>query len=172
MNLSSVSIEPIIRVLKELIQLHQQLLDTSERKKQTLVEGNVDALTQLLKEEAKLVKELGKCEEERVFQLKQYLQVRGMKEENFSLRQLIEIVIEPKQQKVLVEQLNQLQEVVGSIQEINQLNTKLLEDSLAYVNQSIELITDVRDDEINYKRPNQGKSSSSVSGRGFFDQKA
>jgi flagellar biosynthesis/type III secretory pathway chaperone len=165
-------LSPFINTLEELNAIHAQLVQAAERKKSILVQGDIDALSKLIQEESKLVRQLGKLEEERVFQMNQYLARRGIQAEEMTLTQFLSVIpssVEREEVRALAEKL---QSTISQLKENNELNSKLIQDSLSYVNHSIELLTD-SNDPMNYKSPAKNPNHSpSVPGRSFFDTKA
>lgn len=164
----------LINTMKELVTIHEQLLEVTSRKKDVLIEGNIDALSKLIQEESKLVRSLGKLEEERMFQVKQFLDSKGLEAEGISLAQLLHLIPTTEDREALQKEAEKLQQTVEEIRKLNELNAKLIQDSLAYVNQTIELVTDTNSDQINYQSPikGPGKTPTSTGGRSFFDTRA
>jgi flagellar biosynthesis/type III secretory pathway chaperone len=165
-------LSPFISTLEELITIHVQLVQTAERKKSILVQGDIDALSKLIQEESKLVRQLGKLEEERMFQMNQYLAGKGIQAEEMTLTQFLSVIpssVEREEVRILAEKL---QSAVSKLKENNELNGKLIQDSLNYVNHSIELLTD-SNDPMTYKSPTKKLNQPpSTPGRSFFDTKA
>jgi len=162
----------LIETMSELVSVHEQLLEITTKKKDILIEGNIDALSKLIPEESKLVRSLGKLEEERMFQIKQFLQAKGLEAEGFTLVQLLQLISDKADRDELNRQAIRLQELIQMLKTHNELNARLIADSLHYVNQSIELLTDTRPDQINYQAPSSGKTPVTSAGRSFFDTKA
>lgn len=157
---------------EDIVAVQEQLVNLSQRKRDILVQGNIDSLSKLIQEESKLVRILGKMEEERIFQMKEYLKSRGILSEEFTLAQLLQIIPEKADQAEIQELADKLQKTIQQLQQHNELNAKLIQDSLKYVNDSIELMTDQSKETINYQRPAGNAKAQSTSARSFFDTKA
>jgi flagellar biosynthesis/type III secretory pathway chaperone len=165
-------LKPLISTFEEIVSIQEQLVNVSDRKKDILVAGNIDSLSKLIQEESKLVRKLGKLEEERIFQMKEYLGSRGIHTEELTLSQLLQIIPTKADQVQIQALAEKLQQTIKRLQEQNELNAKLIQDSLNYVNHSIDLMTDQSKETINYQRPVGNLKASSSSGRSFFDTKA
>lgn len=165
-------LKPLISTFEEIVAIQEQLVNVSGRKRDFLVAGNIDSLSKLIQEESKLVRVLGKLEEERLFQMKEYLKSRGILTEELSLSQLLQIIPTKADQVQIQALAEKLQLTIQELQKHNELNTKLIQDSLNYVNNSIDLMTDQSKETINYQRPVGKGNANSSAGRSFFDTKA
>lgn len=163
---------PLLHTLDELVGCHKQLLKNSELKKQSLIAGDIDTLSQLIKEEGKIVRQLGKLEEERLYQVQEYMKRQGLVGKEVTLSQLISFVPREEDKTRLRGTAKTLQQVVGELQKNNELNAKLIEEALNYVNHSIDLFT--AEDEVNYQDGSTLRkgTNDSMSNRSFFDSKA
>ena len=166
-------LQDIVHKMRELVILHQRLLDVSQRKTPMLVEGDITSLSTLLKEEAKLLKEIGVVEEERYNLTCQYAQTLRLSDKNVTLKELITVVTEQSEKQALEVLLVQLQSVLKKLKDNNDLNVNLTKDSLKYINNSMNLITSsVEVSNGAYSKPNfsQGGYNQNA-GKSFFDSK-
>lgn len=161
-----------MNAFEKIVAVQEQLVNLSQRKKDVLIQGNIDSLSKLIQEESKLVRLLGKLEEERISRMKEYLASKGIHTEELTLTQLLEIIPSKVDQIQIQELADKLQQSIQQLQQHNQLNSKLIQDSLNYVNDSIELMTDQSKEAINYQRPAGKLKTNSTSARSFFDTKA
>lgn len=165
-------LKPLINACEEIVAVQEQLVNLSQRKRDILVQGNIDSLSKLIQEESKLVRLLGKLEEVRISRMKGYLESKGVLTEELTLSQLLQIIPEKADQTQIQELADKLQQTIQELQEHNELNAKLIQDSLNYINESIELMTDQSKETINYQRPAGNAKAKSTSARSFFDTKA
>lgn len=165
-------LKPLINACEEIVVVQEQLVNLSQRKRDILVQGNIDSLSKLIQEESKLVRLLGKLEEVRISRMKGYLESKGVLTEELTLSQLLQIIPEKADQTQIQELADKLQQTIQELQEHNELNAKLIQDSLNYINESIELMTDQSKETINYQRPAGNAKAKSTSARSFFDTKA
>lgn len=163
--------DQLLATLTELAQTQQELLQCSLRKRDALVNRNIDELAKIIKEEATTVRKMGKLEEERHHQVEDYLKRLGVTADEITLQQLIQILPNQETKAKLQKQADELITTTNELKKLNELNTKLIEDSLAFVEQSIDLITNTEDQQITYGKPNQ-KGDQKQGSYNFFDKKA
>jgi flagellar biosynthesis/type III secretory pathway chaperone len=165
-------LKPLISALEEIVAIQEKLVETSVRKKDVLMDRDIEQLAQLIQEESKLVRQMGKLEEERMFQVKEYLGRRGIVTEEMTLSQLLSIVPNKEDKEAIQALAEELQDSIKNLQQHNELNSKLIQDSLDDINHSLEMMTDHSAEGINYQRPAGSVKGSTSSGRSFFDTKA
>ena len=156
----------IVTTLQQLIELQKQLISISDQKKAVLIERKVDELNRLVKEEAKLVKQLDELETEREQQVESVLQ----KHPTLTFSQVIDQSSEETKLS-LQNHMKNLQELLLELQAKNQLNERLLADSMNFVQHMIEQVTKSKQQQFNYQSP-LGQQKTQTSSRGFFDTKA
>ncbi len=153
--------------LDELIAIQHQLIRYAERKQTVLIEHKVDELTELVKEETRLIRRLGQLEDERQRLVTEVL------EENpgLSFSQFAEQLTDESAKRALQEQLKTLQQLLTELQLKNRHNEKLVIDSMGFVKEMIEHVTAPKKPPYNYQ-PQSGAKKSQTDNRGFFDTKA
>jgi flagellar biosynthesis/type III secretory pathway chaperone len=160
-------LNPIVAALDELIHIQQQLIEFAEKKRVILIERKVDELNLLVKQEAKLVKQLNHAENERERLTGELLQQHPALSFNQVIGQLPDKAIKNKLQS----QMDQLQDLLSELQAKNKVNERLLIDSMNFVQHMIEQVTKSKQQHFNYQSP-LGQQTSQSSSRGFFDTKA
>ncbi len=155
----------LIHTLEEMIKIQKQLINCSERKKSVLIERKVEELNQIVQEEAKLVKQLGKLENERKQLTETTLQ------EHPSFRQFVETLPNDSTKRELSSLFETLQELTTDLQSKNKVNEQLLQDSMSFVQHMIDQVTHSKQRHFNYQSP-LSPQPSQTSSRGFFDTKA
>lgn len=157
----------VVNTLEELINIQKQLINYSERKKTVLIERKLDELNQIVQEEAKLVKQLGKLENNRKHQIESVM--HG--DPSLSFSQFVDTLSDDLIRKKLTTQLNTLQHLTLELQSSNKVNEQLLKDSLSFVQHMIDQVTYSKQRHFNYQSPLRPQNSQ-TSSRGFFDTKA
>ncbi|MFD2442732.1 flagellar protein FlgN [Bacillus sp. CGMCC 1.16607] len=160
------STEPLIQALDEMIRLHKSLHQLAKNKTDIVIKGEIVALQSLLKEESKHVQAIKKTEAE-IQELIKHLQTDNKIYDQYNLNTLIELA-DADEKAVLISLKNELTQQINLVNEQNKVNQQLLEQSLQFVNASLDiLIPDT--DSFNYdpnERPLEQK------GRSIFDSKA
>ena len=157
----------LVTTMEELINVQKQLIHCAERKKPILIDRQVDELNRLVPEEAKLVKQLEKLDNERVQLVSNLLEEQG----SSSFAEFVEQLPDEEVKTKLQSQLVTLQQLMADLQEKNQVNEQLLKDSMRFVHHMIEQVTKSKKQNFNYQSP-LGQQKSPTNNRGFFDTKA
>ena len=157
----------VVNTLDELISIQKQLIRYAERKQTVLIERKVDELTELVKEEAKLVKQLSQLEDER------QLLVADVLEEHpgLTFSQFAEQIPDEQVRQELHLQLKTLQMLLTELQAKNKSNEKILEDSMSFVQHMITQVTKSKQQQFNYQSP-AGQQKPQTNNQGFFDTRA
>lgn len=157
----------VVTTLDELISLQKQLIRYAERKQTVLIERKVDELTELVKEESKLVKQLGELEDER-----QQLVADVLDEHpGLTFSEFTEQISDEKVKKELHLQLKTLQTLLTELQAKNKVNEKILEDSMSFVQHMITQVTKSKQQHFNYQSPGI-QQKMQTNNQGFFDTRA
>ncbi|WP_298829742.1 flagellar protein FlgN [uncultured Planococcus sp.] len=157
----------VVTTLDELISLQKQLIRYAERKQTVLIERKVDELTELVKEESKLIKQLGELEDER-----QQLMADVLNEHpGLTFSEFTEQISDEKVKKELHSQLKTLQMLLTELQAKNKVNEKILEDSMSFVQHMITQVTKSKQQHFNYQSP-VGQQKAQTNNQGFFDTRA
>lgn len=163
------SAKAIITVLAELIKVHKELNKIAADKTDIVKKGEISALDMLIQKEVPFIHQLKKLEENRQFEVEQFLKHKGMVTEGVTFNDLVECA--PKEEQALLLKLYQaLLAEIDTLKNHNDLNQQLIVDSLRFVNLSLDLITPEPDD-VTYQRPTQ-KNYEASSSRSIFDSKA
>ncbi|MGI6587819.1 MAG: flagellar protein FlgN [Peptococcia bacterium] len=131
--------QELIKILEEQRENYRQLMDLSVQKHQYLINGDLDELNELTMQEETLIFQLGKLEgkREKCFSL---LAELGGFDENFTLQEVL-----PQLPQNSQEQLRQIQKdfsvLIQDLAKLNEENMLLLEQSLRFVNFTVESIS-------------------------------
>jgi flagellar biosynthesis/type III secretory pathway chaperone len=166
-------IQHIIDVLQQLVQRHEMLLVLEGRKQQVLIEGSAVELVPILHEESKLIKQMTELESMRATGVEEFARLQGFGDDSLSMSDLIKLVTNHEHKGLLTRYSEQLLDLVRQLRAQNDHNQKLIEQSLSYIQFSLDLMTEVPERHVTYGKPDvpstQGSASSS---RSFFDRKA
>lgn len=163
--------EMLIQTMTTLNDIHENLLELGERKKQVLIRNDVEQLMQIVAKENKLIKLINELDGQRVEAIGQYMIEKGYKPNpKVTVSDLTKIVFNVDDKKLLLGKQKQLLGTIHKLREMNRLNQQLIEHSLHFIDYSLDLIVGPPEDEYIYQKPQQqaygGKRP------GLFDTKA
>lgn len=161
------SVQSIIDKIRKLIAIHEQLLELSNEKTILVKEGNVEKLQPILVKERKVVQQLEQAEEERQKEVATWFANNGISTVEATVSSLLSQIENDAEQKMLEESAAQLTEVIVKLKQQEQLNMALIQQSMQFVQLSIDLLSP------SLKNMNYGKENGpSDVNRSVFDSKA
>ncbi|MGM0855020.1 MAG: flagellar protein FlgN [Bacillota bacterium] len=159
----------LMTTLEKLYKLHNSLFGLSVSKTDVIKKGDMSELDRVLRDEQKYLAAIHTVEAERQRESSHYLQSRGVHlSEPPTLSQCIEHSSSGEQEK-LAHWQKKLVDIIGELKVQNELNQKLIYQSLQFVNMNLSMMQP-QPDQSTYSRPNGEKPS--PSGRSMFDSKA
>ena len=164
------SAAPIIHVLELMIEVHDSLTELAESKKHALIDNKVDQLMAIVNKESKLMKQLTGLLQEQQDTVRRFFQAKGLQlTRQITVTELIKLIPEPSEKQALVHKQTLLNEKIQILKAHNELNQQLIEQSLAFINYSYDLLMGPEEDVI-YQHPNQQHAANKRNG--YFDTKA
>lgn len=165
--LDTVLIEGLIDILNKEAEMYESILKLSKNKTNIIVEGKVTELESITKVEQTLILQLGKLEEGREKLVDEIAGQLNMEASEVTLASLEKLY--PKEQaKKLKACHNKLPKIVKDLGEANVVNSKLIKNSLDYIDFSINILTNAGLTSNNYGYTGQSDDSKK---RNFFDMK-
>lgn len=165
------AIQQLIDSLNALNEAHQAMLTSGESKRTAIVENDIETLIGIMNQESKIIKQISALEERRLAACQTFLQEKGIKSVlNLNLTELTRLVFDPEEKAALKQVQSALSWTLQELKRLNDLNQKLIEQSLSYVNYSIDVIGVSPEQETTYKPPTDKPSG--YKGPGFFDARA
>ena len=159
----------LITTLEKLYKLHKSLFDLSVSKTDVIKKGEMSELDNVLKDEQKHLAAINTVEAERQRQSSHFLQSRGIHlNDTPTLSQCIEHS-SPDEQVTLAHWQQKLVDIINELKVRNELNQKLVYQSLQFVNMNLSMMQP-QQDQSTYSRPNGEKKP--PTGRSMFDSKA
>jgi len=164
------SLTDIMQTLEQQTGLYEQLLNTAKEKTPVLIHNEVEQLNGLVQRERKLIAEAEKLEQARILHTHRYFSSLGYISRMNTLRELIRAVNQPEEKQQLLNKQQELQAVLGELKRNNDLNQQLIQQSLAFINYSIDLVVDDPTEDLVYQHPQKGQAGNSRNG--IFDTRA
>ncbi|MBP2078907.1 flagellar protein FlgN [Oceanobacillus polygoni] len=161
------SADTIRQSLKELVQIHTDLLATSEEKTRIVKEGSIENLQTLLVKERKLLRLSEQAEKKRQQSVSDWCEANRISNEDATITTILKHILSETEQVKLESIATQLTELITKLKQQEQLNQALISQSMQFVQLSLDLMSPT------LKSMNYGvKKETEVSNRSVFDSKA
>lgn len=161
------SITAMNESLHALTKIHEELLKVSQRKTDVIKEGSTDKLQAILAEERKYIKRLEQAEQERQKEVEKWYIDQQLPPGEMTITHILEVLPDKRDQQALEKMTICLTEVLTALKQQEQLNQVLLQQSMQFVQLSLDLLSPtIRN--MNYGK-NQGTEGEK---RSLFDSKA
>jgi flagellar biosynthesis/type III secretory pathway chaperone len=138
--LDLVSADKLIDVLNKETAMYEEILKLSKNKTNIIVEGKVNELESLTKLEQSIILKLGILENEREKLLEGLAAQLGIKASDITLSGL-EKMLSGEQKEKMTECRQKLPKLLKDLNDANVLNSKLIKNSIDYIDFSINLLT-------------------------------
>ncbi len=152
-------------VLERECGVYTDILDLSKNKRDAIIKGRVSELEKLLEIEQNLIIMAGKLENEREELAGQLAQEKGIAKEDVNMSKLADFS-EDDEAEELTKTRQKILDILGELKDTNELNSRLVRNSLEYINFSINLLNCVEAGSEGYRdsgRVSEGK------GRNYLD---
>lgn len=130
----------MIQALEEQLGLYRTLLDLSRHKQETLVKGGTAEFEAIVESEQALLWQAGRLEERRFTLQTQMAREMGLIPEDLTVSRLAPHVGEPDGSRLRALQTDILR-TLAELGQVNEVNTRLIKQSLSYINAALQLIT-------------------------------
>jgi flagellar biosynthesis/type III secretory pathway chaperone len=165
------SIQGLMQTMDRLIQVHQALVELAEEKTGVLVLNKVDKLNQIVNKETGLMKQITELDFQRIEDVSGFLIEKGYKPNpNITVGDFVKLVVKAEDKKILTESQRQLLSTIDKLRELNGLNQKLVEQSLAFIEYSMDLVLGPSEEDVVYRNPSHQRQG--IKRAGTFDSRA
>ncbi|MFJ8089713.1 flagellar protein FlgN [Lysinibacillus sp. NPDC095746] len=165
------STEAICSTLTKLERMHKSLLELAIKKTEIITAGNIEALDQMLKDEQAHVAAIDKLEQQRQKQVTDYLEAKGLAStDKATVADVIEAAEQQTEKDMLSAVRNRLLQIINDLKNQNDLNQKLVFQSLQFVNFTLDALQP-RPEQINYSG-NEVRGTNTVAKKSYFDSQA
>lgn len=165
------STEAICSTLTKLERMHKSLLELAIKKTEIITVGDIEALDQMLKDEQAHVAAIDKLEQQRQKQVTDYLEAKGLAStDKATVADVIEAAEQQTEKDTLLAVRNRLLQMINDLKNQNDLNQKLVFQSLQFVNFTLDALQP-RPEQINYSG-NEVRGTNTVAKKSYFDSQA
>ncbi|MFJ3388313.1 flagellar protein FlgN [Lysinibacillus sp. NPDC086135] len=165
------STETICSTLTKLERMHKSLFELAVKKTEIITAGDIEALDQMLKDEQAHVAAIDKLEQQRQKQVTDYLEAKGLAStDKATVADVIEAAEQQTEKDTLSAVRNRLLQIINGLKIQNDLNQKLVFQSLQFVNFTLDALQP-RPEQINYSG-NEVRGTNTVAKKSYFDSQA
>jgi flagellar biosynthesis/type III secretory pathway chaperone len=130
----------LISLMAEIVAVYRLILEVSRKKKQALISARVEELEVLIKQEENLILQIGKKEAVRRKIAVDLASVYALPPEEFNLAKAKELGGAEVAAKLQALE-DELASIISDLTPLNKTNSELIQQSLNYVNYSLNLLT-------------------------------
>lgn len=162
------SVQQIIESIEKLLTIHESLLEISEHKTEIVKAGSIDDLQPLLMKERRYIQALKQAENSREKAVSSWASEQSVPLNEITTSTILQLVDEGETRNQLMVITTELTDMITAIKQQETLNRSLIEQSLQFVDMSLDLLHPSIN-QFNYgekNRPDKGKRQS------VFDSKA
>lgn len=164
------TIEALLEMMNRLQEAHVALLELTKSKRQILISNEVEQLNQIVNKENKMMRNIGELDQQRIRIVNEYLISRGYTPNpRVSISDLVKVIFKAEDKIALAEAQKSLLSIIEQLKEHHALNQQLIEQSLAFIDYSLDLVMGAPEDDAIYRNPMQQRSTNRS---GVFDTKA
>ncbi|WP_102692935.1 flagellar protein FlgN [Rummeliibacillus pycnus] len=146
------SIDPLLSIMDKLEKMHKSLLKLSYHKTELIKVGDMDGLDQMLKDEQAHIAAISQLEQQRQKMVTDYLGAKGIAPSGLAtVADVMEAADELQEKEKLEEVRKRLMLVIDRLKNQNDLNQKMIFQSLQFVNMTLDLLRP-QPDQINYSK--------------------
>ncbi len=138
----------LLEIIEKESQIYAELTEIEQQKKKIIIENDVKALDAITKKEQGFVKTIVNLEGLRAQVIDGFCKFRGISDIDTIDEIMEHLNAEEKVQ--LREKADNLAGIINKVLEVNDLNTKLLEQSIEYIDYTMELAKSLTEDEAGY----------------------
>lgn len=165
------SVQPMIANLEKLEKMHKSLLELAYEKTEHIKKGNMDELDAMLKNEQSHVAAIELLEKQRQQMVTDYLRAKGIALAGTpTVADVMEAAEVDEERTQLQTVRDRLFEIINELKQQNDLNQKLVYQSLQVVNATLNVLQP-QQQEINYSG-NQNRKENTAPKRSLFDSQA
>lgn len=166
------SLVNIVAVLEKLEKMHKSLLEFAIAKTEYIINGDMENLDQIIKNEQAHIAAINTLEQQRQTMVTDYLRAKGIALTDLpTVADLIEAAKAFEPTEALADVRQRLVELLGKLKVQNDLNQKMVFNSLQFVNITLDAIRPQRQEQFNYSGA-EVRGNAEISKRSFNEYKA
>ncbi|WP_017726237.1 flagellar protein FlgN [Halalkalibacterium ligniniphilum] len=164
------SAKSVIETLAAFVKLHRELNEIANQKVAAIKSNDMSALEELVRLETAKLHQLQLKEKQRGMEVAAFFDKIGAKDADLTISGMLPY-LEEKERELLEKLQRTLVQEVDALKKQNETNQQLIEESLRFVNMSLDLLLPDPED-VYYQRPQQKERHAYEEGYSIFDSKA
>lgn len=156
----------LLEIMHKECDIYEELCNIEKEKKQVIIDNDVKALEAITAKEQGFVKAIVNLESLRAEVIDGFCKLRGIS--NIGTIEDLKKHVNSEQAALIEIEKQRLTSIIGELIEVNNLNTSLLEDSIDYINYTMDMLTSTEEDDLTYDR---GLAEKRTGGKNLFDAK-
>jgi chromosome segregation ATPase len=165
------SVHNLLEAMTVLHDYYAELLTISSSKRQAIVSRNYEELLKTLNAESRKTKAIREIEDQLQQAVQMLLREKGIQSNlQLKLSEIMRLVFDPEEKSRLKDKHTALQQTLDELKAHNEFNQRLIEQSLSYIDYSMNLMTDTWEQEATYAPPTAHDKRSQA--RSMFDTRA
>lgn len=165
-------IEELISVLEETTGCYEKLLVMANNKKDVIIKGDVPSLQTITDEEQIVAGRLLRLEKKRIGIIDDIALVTNQDKQKMTVSVLIQMLAKQEEtQNQLKAVSHRMMDLVESVKQVNDTNKVLLEESIEYINFTMNAIKSAGDQPVGSNYQNKGNLYEGKGSVNFFDAK-
>ena len=163
------SVSQVISAMEELNELHHHLMDAGLEKQQAILKNDMQYLTQIMTKETRLLKQVTESEARRIATVHIFLKEKGIRSQlNLTITEMTRLVFDQEEKQHLLDAQRRLSDTLLALKELNSTNKELIDQSLSFIDYSLNLIVSRPEDDMLYQNPGHQNSQRNQNSS-FFD---
>ncbi|WP_028589708.1 flagellar protein FlgN [Paenibacillus massiliensis] len=165
------TLQQVTGTLQQLIHFHTELIDVAKEKQAGILANDISIVSRCVLKETKLIKKINEVEEERTSALYSFLREKGIQSQlNLNITEMARLVFDPDDRQHLMDLKDELYDLLTSLKAVNAVNKEMVEQSLTFIDYSMNLFTNHPEDHMVYHDPSKQKVE--PVNRSYFDTRA
>lgn len=165
------SVQNVIDVLHQTDEMYRKIIELGKEKQQAIMDNDIALLTKLMNQEARLLKQTEELDELREQAALQFLQENGIRSQlKLTITEMTRLVFDVTEKQQLLAAQAQLSDTLRELKRLNGINKELVEQSLTFIDYSLNLFVSEPEDDMMYRDPS--KQHAAQKPRSFFDTRA
>ncbi|GAE87773.1 flagellar protein FlgN [Acetivibrio straminisolvens] len=160
-------INDLMDILLQESKIYEDILEISKNKTDVIVKGKVNELESITNLEQSLIFKIAKLEESRENLVSEISGILGINSSDITISEL-EKHVDQKQAERLKEYKEHMSSIIAEIKDINEINSRLIKNSIDFIDFSINILAGANSEGNNYSKAGQINDSKK---KAYFDIK-